>query len=64
MNAKDADLPIPKPFVRTGTLRFGATGQLMSLDGILPLTHVESDVIALANFPAMQYHHSSNSESL
>jgi len=58
MNAQDADLPVSKPFVWTEMLRFGATEQLVSsrtsLDGKLPLTRAESDVIALVNFAATQ----------
>ena len=58
MNAQDADLPVSKPFVWTEMLRFGATEQLVSsrtsLDGMLPLTRAESDVIALVNFAATQ----------
>jgi hypothetical protein len=58
MNAQDARLPVSKPFVWTEMLRFGATEQLVSsrtsLDGMLPLTRAESDVIALVNFAATQ----------
>jgi hypothetical protein len=52
MNAKDADLP------KTEMPQFAATEQLVSsrtsLDGMLPLTRTESDVIALVNFAATQ----------
>ena len=52
MNAQDARLP------KTEMPQFAATEQLVSsrtsLDGMLPLTRTESDVIALVNFAATQ----------